>query len=161
MTRTIFANGDSWTFGSEIAAPEFLAEPGKGVGMANRFTHEGADYLPSNDYYRIPRVWPSVLGGMLGDTEVINKAWPARSNDTIYRSTMEWLLTNYIASGKDTSDLTVIVGWSSLERKNVVFEDCLNDPKYHRCFCSITSKKIRGIKQIENEERQKDVERHK
>jgi hypothetical protein len=123
MTRTIFSNGDSWTFGSEMAAPEFLAPHGKGVGMGNRFTHDGADYLPSNDFYRIPRVWPSRLGDMLGDAEVINNAWPARSNDTIYRSTMEWLLTNYITPGKDTSDLTVIIGWSSLERKNIIFED--------------------------------------
>jgi len=36
--KILLTNGDSWTFGSEIMAPEFLAGPGeKGYGMGLRF----------------------------------------------------------------------------------------------------------------------------
>lgn len=118
----IFANGDSWTFGSEMVAPEFLAKDGKGIGMGNRFTFDGADYHPSNDYYRIPRIWPSCLANSMGD-DVVNISWPARSNDTIFRSTIEWLQANYINPKRDTADLTVLIGWSSQERKLMLFED--------------------------------------
>lgn len=123
MTKTLFVNGDSWTFGSEIIAPEFLVDPSKAYSADYKAIREGADYHPDNDYYRIPRIWPTHLGRLLQFDNVVNLSWPARSNDTIYKSTVHWLMENYILPQKDTSDLIVVIGWSSPERKNVVFED--------------------------------------
>lgn len=119
MNKVIFTSGDSWTFGSEIVPPEWIEssnircqtlKPGK------------QDWSVENNAYRIPKIWPTLLGNKTG-AEVVNDGWPARSNDTIYASTVAWLLKNYIVPGKNTSDLTVIVGWSGLERKNITFED--------------------------------------
>lgn len=121
----LLTNGDSWTFGSEIVAPEFLATPGeKGHGMGNRLIKDFYDTDTRNDYYRIPRIWPTLLAENL-DANNINIAWPARSNDSILETTINWLLKNYIVPQRPTSDLIVVIGWSSLERKNVIIQDDL------------------------------------
>jgi hypothetical protein len=127
MVKTLFTNGDSWTFGSEIMAPEFCVAPGeKGTGMAGRYKSGCDDYHEYNDYYRIPRIWPTVLGKLM-DAEVINLARPARSNDTIVEDTTNWILENYIIPGKSTQDLTVVIGWSSPERKNIILEETTDE----------------------------------
>ncbi len=118
--KTLFTNGDSWTFGSEIAGPHMLTEPGKGEGMTHNFKKGMGCWEPHNNYYRIPRIWPTILANLTG-AENVNLSWPARSNDTIYESTLGWVL-NYLKTGKP-EDLTVIVGWSSFERRNFIFED--------------------------------------
>ena len=92
--KILFTNGDSWTFGSEIMAPEFLVGQSEiGFGMANRYKKGYHDWQKCNDYYRIPRIWPTFLAKSLGYKNV-NIAWPARSNDTIYNTTVDWLLEN-------------------------------------------------------------------
>lgn len=129
MSKFLLTNGDSWTFGSEIAAPELLAGPGeKGYGMANRFKKGKHDADAENNHYRVPRIWPTMLAHKMGINHK-NIAWPARSNDTITATTINWILENYIKPGKDTSDLIVIIGWSSPERKDVLIEDM--DDKVH------------------------------
>lgn len=121
--KILLTNGDSWTFGSEIMAPEFLANHGeKGFGMGFRFKKDRYDTDPENNYYRIPRIWPTLLASKLG-YENINLAWPARSNDGIYESTMAWLMKHYIVPKRSTHDLIVVIGWSSPERKNVIIDD--------------------------------------
>jgi hypothetical protein len=121
--RTLVTNGDSWTYGSEIMAPEFLAGPGKkGYGMGNRYKKGRFDTDQENDYYRIPRIWPTILAEKIG-CENVNLGWPARSNDGIYESTISWLLKNYVIPGRPTNDLLVMIGWSSPERKNVIIDE--------------------------------------
>jgi len=126
--KVLLANGDSWTFGSEIMAPEFLAEPGSiGEGMGNRFKPNRFCWEKYNDYYRIPRIWPTYLGSELGIQDTVNLSYPARSNDTIYETTIHWLMKNYISVGKNTDDLLVVIGWSSPERKNIIITDSETD----------------------------------
>ncbi len=124
MKKVLFANGDSWTFGSEIMAPEFCVPNGQaGAGMAGRYLPGKFDFGHYNDFYRIPRIWPSYLGEILDIPTVVNVAAPARSNDTIYENTIEWILENYISKGKSTDELLVVIGWSTPERKNVIIGD--------------------------------------
>lgn len=124
MKKVLLANGDSWAFGSEVMAPEFLAGPGeKGEGMGNRFKPGFHCWGKYNDYYRIPRIWPSYLGNYLNIPEVINISQPSRSNDTIIETTIHWLTENYISKNKSTEDLLVVIGWSSPERKNIMIGD--------------------------------------
>jgi hypothetical protein len=124
MKKVLLANGDSWTFGSEIMAPEFCVPAGtKGTGMAGRYKEGYNDWAEYNDYYRLPRIWPSYLANKLNIPEVVNIARPARSNDTIYDTTVSWILENYISKGKSTDDLLVVIGWSSPERKNIIIGD--------------------------------------
>ena len=53
MTNDVLlTNGDSWTFGSEIIAPEFLDDIKRKGGNASYI-----NVSPQNDYYRIPRTW--------------------------------------------------------------------------------------------------------
>lgn len=118
--KTILANGDSWTFGSEIAAEEFLVGPGEqGCGLFNRFKPGKACYDKENDYYRVPRTWASRLADRMNADAVIH-AWPGRSNDTIYRSTIDWVCNEFDG---DPRDLVVIIGWSGHERQNTYMED--------------------------------------
>ena len=75
--KTLLANGDSWAFGSEIMAPEFLADPNeKGEGMGNRYKPDRFCWAAYNDYYRIPRIWPTYLGKILDIPEVVNISQP-------------------------------------------------------------------------------------
>lgn len=124
MKTTLLANGDSWTFGSEIMAPEFLAAGGeKGYGMGNRYKKDREDWREYNNYYRIPRIWPTIVGNILEIPNVVNISRPARSNDTIYDTTIQWILENYISKNRNTDELLVVVGWSSPERKNIMLGD--------------------------------------
>lgn len=127
VKNVLLANGDSWTFGTEIAAPEFLVAPGEtGYGLGKRFKKDCHCHMPYNDYYRIPRIWPSYLGNLLGISEVVNIARPGRSNDTIYDTTIGWILENYISKNKSTEDLLVVIGWSSPERKNIIINEMVD-----------------------------------
>jgi len=121
--KVLLTNGDSWTFGSEIMAPEFMVDPGKkGHGMAGLYKKGHNDFDEANDYYRIPRIWPTMLANHLG-YQCVNLSWPARSNDSIYDTTIGYLLKHYVIPRRSTDDLVVIVGWSSPERKNVVIDE--------------------------------------
>jgi len=117
--KTILTCGDSFTFGSEIINPALSAgkpEPYKLEPMLNGL----ADFSQENDEYRIPRIWPTYLGE-LSKREVINIAKPAIGNPWIYHSTIGWILKNYIEQNKPTDDLIVIVGWTSVLRKEFFF----------------------------------------
>ena len=117
--KTILTCGDSFTFGSEIINPTLSAgkpEPYKLEPMLNGLT----DYSPENDEYRSCRTWPAYLGE-LSNRNVVNIAKPAIGNPWIYHSTMGWILKNYIEQDKPTDDLIVIVGWTSVLRKEFFF----------------------------------------
>jgi hypothetical protein len=129
--KTILTCGDSFTFGSEIIDPALSLgkpEPYKLESMINNLS----DYSPENDEYRISKIWPTYLSE-ISKKEVINIAKPAISNQWIYHSTIGWILKNYIEQHKPTDDLIVIVGWTSIGRKefffnkeNVTYEKTLN-----------------------------------
>jgi hypothetical protein len=117
--KTILTCGDSFTFGSEIINPTLSAgkpEPYKLEPMIDGLV----DFHPENDEYRISRIWPTHLGE-LSNSEVINIAKPAIGNAWIYHSTIGWILKNYIERNKPTDDLIVIVGWTSVVRKEFFF----------------------------------------
>ena len=105
--KLILCDGDSWTSG-DIINPE-LELAGKEHPNVND---------PSNDDYRLPKVWPHKLGKLL-DVETLNIAMAGSSNDAIVRRTMrkvKELLLDY-----KPEDLFVIIGWSSPERKDFYY----------------------------------------
>jgi hypothetical protein len=121
MKKILLTNGDSWTFGSEIVAPEFFTKPMNSQGQY--ILKPGfCEVHSENDYFRVPRIWPTFLGNLL-NTEIINLAYPGRSNDLIYDTTISWLIENYIKLNKSTSELVVVVGWSSPERTSIIYND--------------------------------------
>ena len=101
--------GDSWTYGSEIRDPLLPSTVN--------------DWDEPNDAYRIPKIWPSKLGEMMAVDEVINLSYPAGSNDRSVRSLVGWLTQEYLVPGKDTSELFVVVGLTSPERKDFFYKD--------------------------------------
>jgi hypothetical protein len=112
----IICDGDSWTFGSEIADPK--------ISMRYDGTvHPGKyDWLEENDDYRLPKIFPTHLANLL-DAEVINLSWPADDNGTIVNRIVTYITSNYISKGLATDDLFVIVGWSSPERHFFWYKD--------------------------------------
>ena len=74
--KLILCDGDSWTSG-DIINPE-LELAGKEHPNVND---------PSNDDYRLPKVWPHKLGKLL-DVDTLNIAMAGSSNDAIVRRTM-------------------------------------------------------------------------
>jgi hypothetical protein len=119
---TLITNGDSWTFGSEIVAPEII-DKNKEATHVCQF-----DFYNDNDYYRVPRIYPSYLATQL-NANLINLAWPADDNGSILRRTLNYLSKNYIEPGISTDDLFVVVGWSSPERNSFWFkDDCQSEP---------------------------------
>lgn len=117
--KIILTCGDSFTYGSEIIDPALSAgkpEPYKLEPMVSGLS----DFSPENDPYRISNIWPTYLGE-LSKSEVINIAKPAIGNQWIYHSTIGWILENYIEKQKPTDNLVVIVGWTSVLRKEFFF----------------------------------------
>lgn len=115
-TLEIICDGDSWVFGSEIAAPEIASRYSKDV-------HPGLyDFLEENDAYRRPRIFPTHLAKLM-DANVINLSYPGDDNGTILRRTIEFITGEYIAKNRSTENLLVIVGWSSPERNSFWYKD--------------------------------------
>ena len=112
----IICDGDSWVFGCEIADPN--------ISMRYDGTvHPGKyDYLEENDWYRIPNIFTTHLAKMM-DAEVTNLAWPADDNTSILNRTITYISSEYLAKGRSTEDLFVIVGWSSPERNSFWYKD--------------------------------------
>ena len=97
--KRLVVSGDSWTYGSEIRDPK-LPESVK-------------DWDEPNDAYRLPKIWPTKLGNYLGVDDVVNLSYPAASNDRIVRNLVGWLTQEYLATKRDTSELFVVVGFTS------------------------------------------------
>ena len=105
--KLILCDGDSWTAG-DIINPELELAGNEHPNVND----------PSNDDYRLPKVWPHKLGKLL-DVETLNIAMAGSSNDAIVRRTMrkvKELLLDY-----KPEDLFVIIGWSSPERKDFYY----------------------------------------
>jgi hypothetical protein len=112
----IICDGDSWVFGCEIVDPEI--EKAHKAG-----THPGAyDFEPANDPYRRPRIFSTHLSKLL-KCKVTNLSWPADDNNSIMRRTMEYITSEYIAKGRCTKNLFVMIGWSSPERNSFWYKD--------------------------------------
>ena len=112
----IICDGDSWVFGCEIVDPVLAAKYGKD-------TYAGVyDYLPANDEYRLPRIFPTHLETLM-NANVTNLAYPADDNGTILNRTITFITDEYLAKKKSTENLFVIVGWSSPERNVFWYED--------------------------------------
>jgi hypothetical protein len=109
--KRLIVAGDSWTYGSEIKDPSLPDT-----------VH---DWDQPNDEYRIPKIWPTKLGKSMGiqDKDIINLSYPAASNDRTVRNLVGWLTQEYLSRGKDTSELFVIVGLTSPERKDFYYRD--------------------------------------
>jgi hypothetical protein len=112
----IICDGDSWVFGCEIVGPELKAKFPEDT-YAGRF-----DYYEENDAYRIPRIFPTHLAKLM-NANVTNLAWPADDNGTILNRTMVHISKEYLAKGKSTENLFVIIGWSSPERNVFFYKD--------------------------------------
>ncbi len=113
MKKIILCEGDSWTSG-DIINPE----------LETTWVNH-----PTNDSYRLPKVWPNKLGELL-DIEVLNTANAGCSNDSIVRRVVENtfdLLEKYKGE-----EIFVIVGWSSPERKDFYYD--YNGKKYWETF---------------------------
>lgn len=112
----IICDGDSWVFGCEIVDPVIEAKYKAG-------THPGVfDFEPANDAYRRPRIFSTHLGKLL-NCKVTNLSWPADDNNSILRRTMEYISSEYIAQGRSTDKLFVMIGWSSPERNSFWYKD--------------------------------------
>jgi hypothetical protein len=57
------------------------------------------------------------------NANVTNLAWPADDNGTILNRTMVHISKEYLAKGKSTENLFVIIGWSSPERNVFYYKD--------------------------------------
>lgn len=115
--KKLIVAGDSWTYGSEIRDPALPQSVN--------------DWDDPNDAYRLPRIWPTKLGKHLNIDDVVNLSYPAASNDRIIRNLVGWLTQEYLSVGKDTSELLVVVGFTSPERKDFYYRDINNK---HRHF---------------------------
>ena len=110
--KRLVVSGDSWTYGSEIRDPK-LPESVK-------------DWDEPNDSYRLPKIWPTKLGNHIGVDDVVNLSYPAASNDRIVRNLVGWLTQEYLAPKRDTSELFVVVGFTSPERKDFYYRNINN-----------------------------------
>lgn len=94
--KLLYANGDSWTHGDEIAEENILDQV-------------------SERYYN---TWPWKLSQRLDIPVCVNDAQGGTGNLRIFRRTSEFIY-KWIGSNKQTSDLIIVVGWSTPERSEI------------------------------------------
>tara|TARA_B100001057_G_scaffold489154_1_gene574847 strand:- start:923 stop:1669 length:747 start_codon:yes stop_codon:yes gene_type:complete len=95
MIKTLYTNGDSWTFGQELKDDE-------------------ADHLTHKFY----NSWPWHLSQHLRIPQLVNDALGGTSNYRILRRTLDYI-QNYKGKYKE---LMVVVAWTTYERKEVPVE---------------------------------------
>lgn len=108
----LIVTGDSWTFGSEIRDPSIFTD---NVNIP--------DWDDSNDNYRIPRIWPTLLKNKLKFSELKNLAFPAASNDRAIRVLINYITEKYLSKNKSTDDVFVVIGLTSPERRDFYYKD--------------------------------------
>lgn len=89
MIKTLYANGDSWTFGQELR-----------------------DYANDHLTYKFYNTWPWHLAQRLDIPQVVNDALGGTSNYRIFRKTIDYI-RNYKGN---YNHLLVIVAWTTYER---------------------------------------------
>lgn len=99
MTKILFTNGCSWTAGHGIESDPIF----KSVDNINREIHS----------------WPSVLGNLL-NYKTINHAHGGGSNERIVRTTCDFITS---LSKDDYKDLLVVVGWTTLDRREIFLKE--------------------------------------
>tara|TARA_R100000951_G_C2639690_1_gene180515 strand:+ start:142 stop:957 length:816 start_codon:yes stop_codon:yes gene_type:complete len=105
--KIIYCDGCSWTGGHDID-PKLEAN-----GLTN-VNH------PDNDSYRLPRLYPYKLG-QLFNAEIVNNGVAGSSNDGIVRRTLREVKN--LLSEHRASDIYVVIGWTSPERKDFFYRD--------------------------------------
>jgi hypothetical protein len=96
--KCLYTCGDSWTFGDEIC----------------EYTN-----VTVNDYtIRHYNTWPWFLTRELGIANCINEGLGGRSNQRIFRRTINFIF-KWIESGKKPEDLLIVIGWTSPERYEI------------------------------------------
>jgi len=89
MIKTLYANGDSWTFGQELK-------------------DDNTDHLT----YKFYNTWPWHVAQELKILQLVNEAQGGGSNDRIFRKTIDYI-RNYKGNPEE---LLVIVAWTTYER---------------------------------------------
>lgn len=92
MIKTLYANGDSWTFGQELR-------------------DDAEDHLT----YKFYNTWPWHLAQHLQIPQLVNDSLGGTSNYRIFRKTLDYI-QNYKGN---YNELLVIVAWTTYERREV------------------------------------------
>jgi len=66
---------------------------------------------------RFSASWPGILGKELGFNKIVNLGYPGSSNDRILRTTIAWILENWISKSQPIDSLFVVIGWSGPMRR--------------------------------------------
>ncbi|MEM9546921.1 MAG: DUF6071 family protein [Bacteroidota bacterium] len=87
-------------------------------------TGYGSEDTESNEDYAFihPHAWPQKLCELMGLDDVFNHGLAGGSNDRILRTTIDWILNQWIGKNRSTSDLTVIVGWTDNSRREFLID---------------------------------------
>jgi len=93
--RTMYVNGDSWTFGQELR-----------------------DDAPDHLTYKYYNTWPWHLSRSLEIPVLHNDALGGTSNDRIYRRTVEFI-QNYKG---DYDELMIVPAWTTYERRELAYD---------------------------------------
>ena len=94
MSDLLYVNGDSWTWGSELIAPEL-----------------SSDLDPTNDAYRLEHRWVNRLGRHM-NLPVVDGSFAGASNDRIVRTTVQQVL-DLVNQGHRPF---VVIAWTQLHR---------------------------------------------
>jgi len=107
MIKTLYANGCSFTAGSELEqeSPSLTRDSDR------------KDFHAISEMRRFQRAhaWPARLAKLLGVSEVVNEARGGGSNARAMRMTIDFV-ANYLAAGCDPALLVVCIGLTDLAR---------------------------------------------
>ena len=96
--KCLYTCGDSWTYGDEIC--------------------DYTNVTVNDETIRYYNTWPWFLAQELGISICVNEGLSGRSNQRIFRRTLNFIF-KWIESGKNPSDLLIVLGWTSPERYEI------------------------------------------
>lgn len=106
--QDLIVTGDSWMFGSEIIDPSLESKVD--------------EWDLSNTEYREKHIFPTLLSQKLNLNFKKSLAFPAASNDRIFRTLYNYLHKFYIKDSKLQKDIFVIVQLSSFDRRDFYYK---------------------------------------
>lgn len=125
MIETLYTNGCSWTFGSELEQDSLLVEHLASLGMYIQDPSDDMNWnIVDKDGNIVSRFdchydmfnWSGYLKKALGADKLINHATGGGSNARILRTTLEYVMS---LSPEQRATTLVVIGWTVAERDEI------------------------------------------
>jgi len=125
MIKTVYTNGCSWTFGSELEQDRLfrnflnnqqwkMQDPADELNW--NIVDKNNEIVSRFDHHYDKFNWSGQISKLVGATELVNHALGGGSNNRILRTTLDYVRS---LSPNDYKTTLIVIGWTAAERNEI------------------------------------------